>query len=88
MSPDMNLESLKGVLIIGITVGIIYGLVAVGISLIYTGLDVLAETCRLEQALIQDKRQPKLTFFPLSSNQAKSPITKSQIQELINCLKV
>ena len=29
MSPDMNLESLKGVLIIGITVGIIYGLVAV-----------------------------------------------------------
>ena len=41
MSPDMNLESLKGVLIIGITVGIIYGLVAVGISLIYTGLDVV-----------------------------------------------
>ena len=38
MSPDMNLESLKGVLIIGITVGIIYGLVAVGISLIYTCL--------------------------------------------------
>ena len=31
MSPDMNLESIKGVLIIGITVGIIYGLVAVGI---------------------------------------------------------
>ena len=41
ISPDMNLESLKGVLIIGITVGIIYGLVAVGISLIYTGLDVV-----------------------------------------------
>jgi septum site-determining protein MinD len=54
--------------------------------IIYTGLDVLAETCRLEQALIQDKRQPKLTFFPLSSNQAKSPITKSQIQELISLL--
>ena len=41
MSPDMNLESLIGVLIIGVTVGIIYGLVAVGISLIYTGLDVV-----------------------------------------------
>ena len=41
LSPDMNLESLKGVLIIGVTVGIIYGLVAVGISLIYTGLDVV-----------------------------------------------
>ena len=55
--------------------------------IIYTGLDVLAETCRLEQALIQDKRQSKLTFFPLSSNQAKTPITKSQIQELICLLK-
>ena len=40
-SPDMGLESIKGVLLIGITVGIIYGLVAVGISLIYTGLDVV-----------------------------------------------
>ena len=40
-SPDMNIESLKGVLTIGISVGIIYGLVALGISLIYTGLDVV-----------------------------------------------
>lgn len=55
--------------------------------IIYTGLDVLAKTCRLEQALIQDKRQPKLTFFPLSSNQAKTPITKLQIQELLSLLE-
>lgn len=55
--------------------------------IIYTGLDVLAETCRLEQALITDKRQSKLTFFPLSSNQAKTPITKFQIQELIRLLE-
>ena len=55
--------------------------------IIYTGLDVLEKTCRLEQALIQDKRQPKLTFFPLSSNQAKTPITKSQIQELVSLLE-
>lgn len=55
--------------------------------IIYTGLDVLAETCRLEQALITDKRQSKLTFFPLSSNQAKAPITKLQIQELIRLLE-
>ena len=31
--------------------------------IIYTGLDVLAGTCRLEQALIQDKRQKNLAFF-------------------------
>jgi len=55
--------------------------------IIYTGVDVLAKTCRLEQALIQDKRQSKLTFFPLSSNQAKIPITKPQIQELISLLE-
>ena len=40
-SPDMNIESLKSVLTIGLSVGIIYGLVALGISLIYTGLDVV-----------------------------------------------
>ena len=35
--------------------------------IIYTGLDVLNKTCRLEQALVQDKRQPNLSFLPLSS---------------------
>ena len=51
---------------------------------IYTGLDVLNKSCRLEQALIQDKRQPQLTFFPLSSSQSKTPITQSQMQELVD----
>jgi septum site-determining protein MinD len=55
--------------------------------IIYTGLDVLAETCRLEQALITDKRQSKLTFFPLSSNQTKTAISPSQIKELINLVE-
>ena len=55
--------------------------------IIYTGLDVLAETCRLEQALIKDKRQSQLTFFPLSSNQTKTAITKVQIQDLIQLLE-
>ena len=32
-SPDMNIESLKSVLTIGLSVGIIYGLVELGISL-------------------------------------------------------
>lgn len=51
--------------------------------IIYTGFEVLNNTCRLEQAIIQDKRQPKLAFFPLSSNQIKTPVTKEQISELI-----
>jgi len=52
--------------------------------IIYTGLDVLNENCRLEQAIIQDKRQPNLSFFPLSSNQMKTTVTKSQVNELLN----
>ena len=56
--------------------------------IIYTGLDVLNETCRLEQAIIQDKRQSKLAFFPLSSNRAEISITSSQIKELIELVKV
>jgi len=52
--------------------------------IIYTGLDVLNNNCRLEQAIIRDKRQPKLSFFPLSSSQLKTPVTKEQVKELIS----
>ena len=55
--------------------------------IIYTGLDVLKETCRIEQAIIQDKRQPKLSFFPLSSNRSEIPINADQVKELIGRLK-
>lgn len=55
--------------------------------IIYTGLDVLKGTCRLEQALIEDKRQPKLSFFPLSSNRIEIPITADQVKELIDKIK-
>tara|TARA_B100000497_G_C7620282_1_gene372632 strand:+ start:232 stop:1044 length:813 start_codon:yes stop_codon:yes gene_type:complete len=52
--------------------------------IIYTGLDVLNGTCRLEQAIIRDKRQPKLAFFPLSSNQIQKPVTQDQLEKLIH----
>jgi septum site-determining protein MinD len=54
---------------------------------VYTGIEVLNETCRLEQALIQDKREPNLTFFPLSSSQSKEPITLLEMERLITLLK-
>lgn len=56
--------------------------------IIYTGLDVLNETCRLEQAIIQDKRQAKLAFFPLSPNQAGVEIDADQIKEFIKRIQV
>lgn len=55
--------------------------------IIYTGVDILSGTCQIEQALITDKRQNNLVFFPLSSNQIKFSITKEQIQGFINQLK-
>jgi len=54
--------------------------------IIYTGTDVLNGDCRLKQALIQDKRQPQLTFLPLSSNQGKNPVTIEQLESLIELL--
>jgi len=55
--------------------------------IIYNGIDVLNGVCRLSQALIQDKRQTNLTFFPLASNQLKSPVTKEQIKDIIEQVK-
>jgi septum site-determining protein MinD len=55
--------------------------------IIYTGLDVLNNNCRLEQAIIKDKRQPKLSFFPLASNRIETPVSGDQIKDLIKQLE-
>ena len=55
--------------------------------IMYTGLDVLNKTCRLEQAIIKDKRQDKLAFLRLSSNRAEVPITSEQIETLVGLVK-
>ena len=41
---------------------------------VYTGSDVISLKCRLEQALLQDKREPNLTFFPIASSQQHNSI--------------
>ena len=51
--------------------------------IMYTGLDVLNKTCRLEQAIIKDK----LAFLRLSSNRAEVPITSEQIETLVGLVK-
>ena len=55
--------------------------------IIYTGLDVLNQSCRLEQAIIQDKRQTKLAFFPLSSNRTAVPVNTDQMSKLVELVK-
>jgi septum site-determining protein MinD len=52
--------------------------------IIYTGVDALNNKCRLEQAVIQDKRQPNLFFLPISSNRVEVSISQEQVQTIIN----
>ena len=44
--------------------------------IVYTGANILNESCRLEQAIIQDKREEKLSFLPLSSTNVDSSVTE------------
>ncbi|MBE7382249.1 MAG: septum site-determining protein MinD [Leptolyngbya sp. SIO1E4] len=51
--------------------------------IVYTALDVLAEDCRLDQALVKDKRQPNLALLPAAQNRSKESITPDQMAELV-----
>lgn len=52
--------------------------------IVYTAFDLLAGDCRLEQALVKDKRQPNLALLPAAQNRSKESITPEQMQELVN----
>jgi branched-chain amino acid transport system permease protein len=41
MTMDFDFNSLLAFIIFGITIGVVYGIVALGISLIYSGLDIV-----------------------------------------------
>lgn len=51
---------------------------------LYTGADIIAGVCPLHMGLVKDKRQPHLYFCPLSSNKNKAPITRDELQSLID----
>ena len=53
---------------------------------IYTALEVLSGECRLEQALIKDKRQPSLTLLPAAQNRNKDSIDSDQMQYLVTLM--
>lgn len=54
--------------------------------IVYTALDVLAGDCRLDQALVKDKRQPNLALLPAAQNRSKESITPEQMTELVSKL--
>ncbi|MGD1928953.1 MAG: septum site-determining protein MinD [Leptolyngbyaceae cyanobacterium] len=51
--------------------------------IVYTALDILAGDCRLDQALVKDKRQPNLALLPAAQNRSKESITPEQMTELV-----
>lgn len=54
---------------------------------IYTILEVLSGECRLDQALIKDKRQPGLSLLPAAQNRNKDSVTGEQMKSLISLME-
>lgn len=70
---DFNLRNLD--LLLGLEKRIVYG-----------ALDFLAGECRLEQALVKDKRQPGLALLPVSQKRSHETVTQEQMKSLLNDL--
>jgi septum site-determining protein MinD len=55
--------------------------------IVFTALDVLAGECKIEKALVKDKRQPNLAMLAAAQNRSKESITPDQMKELVQGLK-
>ena len=53
---------------------------------VYTAIEVVTGECRLEQALVKDKREPKLALLPAAQNRSKEAISPEQMQQLVSDL--
>ncbi|MDX2098129.1 MAG: septum site-determining protein MinD [Leptolyngbyaceae cyanobacterium bins.59] len=54
--------------------------------IVYTAVEVLAGECRLEQALVKDKRQPNLVLLPAAQNRTKDAVTPDQMRKLVGAM--
>jgi septum site-determining protein MinD len=50
---------------------------------IYTAVEVLAGECRLDQALVRDKRQPGLVLLPATQNRKAEMITPNHMKWMV-----
>lgn len=53
---------------------------------VFTAVEVLSGQCRLEQALVKDKRQSRLVLLPAAQNRTKDAINPAQMKQLVNAL--
>jgi septum site-determining protein MinD len=54
---------------------------------VYTAMEVLDGECRLEQALIRDKRWRNLALLPISKNRQRYNVTRDNMNTILNLLK-
>lgn len=53
---------------------------------VYTAIEVLAGECRLDQALVKDKRQNHLVLLPAAQHRNKDAVTPEQMKQLVQAL--
>ena len=53
---------------------------------VYTAVEVFTGECRLEQALVKDKREPGLVLLPAAQNRNKEAVSPEQMQEVVEAL--
>ncbi|HEY9666952.1 MAG TPA: septum site-determining protein MinD [Coleofasciculaceae cyanobacterium] len=53
---------------------------------VYTALEVLAGQCRLEQALVKDKRQEGVVLLPAAQSRMKEAVNPAQMKKLLGVL--
>ena len=53
---------------------------------VYTAIEVLAGECRLEQALVKDKRQEGVVLLPAAQNRTKEAVSPDQMRKLVGAL--
>ncbi len=51
---------------------------------VYTAVEVIAGVCRLDQALVKDKRQPGLALLPAAQNRNKEAVSPEQMSQLLD----
>ncbi len=54
--------------------------------ILYTAMDVLQGECRLDQALIRDKRQKNLALLSISKNRQKYNVTRRNMENFIKAI--
>jgi septum site-determining protein MinD len=53
---------------------------------VYTAVDVLSGQCRLEQALVKDKRQEGVVLLPAAQSRTKEVVNPDQMKKLLGAL--